>query len=156
MKNFEQTMGILASTRTPPPVPGRWVVMPRAPESIPGTRRARVVARRRRAFERLALAAASTLILGLIPGLRGVLWAHVMVDLCVVAYVMQLKRWQVADRARATRARATLREERAQERAVAAERTISLDDIALDDAAFDDSTQPVRRIFLDDLSAVAG
>lgn len=160
VRSFEHTMGILANTRATGHVPGRWVVMPRSPDAVPGSRRARVVARRRRTFERLMLAAASTLILALIPGLRGLFWVHAMLDLVVVAYVMQLKRWRVAERSRITRARAAERAARLEAmeaRQYAASAAGDGEGEALRDLLLDDDTQPMRRVIvLDDLEAVAG
>jgi hypothetical protein len=154
VRNFEHTMGILANTRATGHVPGRWVVMPRSPESVPGSRRARVIARRRRTFERLLLAAATTLVLALIPGLRGMFWVHAMLDLVVVAYVMQLKRWRIAERTRLARARAAERAER-----IAAIEAQQIAEMGYGDdrLVLNDDTQPVRRVIvLDDLEAVAG
>jgi len=93
-------MGILASTRHTPQPPGRWVMVPKDMAS-PKRRRERVMLRRRRIFARMLLVAGVTLVLGLIPPLRPVLLAHLGLDLALVAYVFQLRRWRKAERERA-------------------------------------------------------
>jgi hypothetical protein len=93
-------MGILASTRHTPQPPGRWVMVPKDMAS-PKRRRERVMFRRRRIFARLLLLAGVTLVLGLIPPLRVVLMAHLGVDLALVVYVFQLRRWRKAELERA-------------------------------------------------------
>lgn len=114
---FERSMGILASTRHGRQhVPGRWVMVPkgmRATEegSALRSRRQRVVQRRRRAFVRLLAAALATLVLGLIPGLRALLMAHVVLDVALGLYVLQLRRWRTAELERARVVRALPRSE---------------------------------------------
>ena len=102
VRSFEQAMGILASTRTGRShPPGRWVMVPKDLPNAPARRRSRIVARRRRAFERLVVAAGATLILGLLPWLRPLLYVHLALDLCVTGYVIQLRRWRMAEIERA-------------------------------------------------------
>lgn len=72
-------------------------MVPKDLPNAPARRRSRIVARRRRTFERLLVAAAATLILGLIPPLRPLLWVHLALDVCVVGYIVQLRRWRAAE-----------------------------------------------------------
>lgn len=100
------------------------------------------------------LAAAITFVLALIPGFRDMFWVNAMLDLVVVAYVMQLKRWRVAERTRVVRARAA---ERAERIAAIEAQQIAAMGYGDDHIVLDDDTQPVRRVVvLDDLEAVAG
>ena len=94
-------MDVLASTRSgrnhPP---GRWVMVPKDLPNAPKRRRERILLRRRRAFERLLVAAVGTLILGLIPHLHLLLYLNLALDLAVVGYVAQLRRWRGRERQR--------------------------------------------------------
>lgn len=105
IRNFERTLGILASTRHGQQVPGRWVMVPKDLPQAPRRRRNRVIRRRRQTFTRLLGAAAVTLILGLFPGLHALLWAHVAVDAAVIGYVVYLRRLRAreAERQRVVR-----------------------------------------------------
>ncbi len=102
VRNFEQAMGILASTRTGRShPPGRWVMVPKDLPNAPARRRSRIVARRRRTFERLLIAAAITLVLGLLPWFRDLLWVHLALDIGVAGYIVQLRRWRMIEVERA-------------------------------------------------------
>ncbi len=97
VRSFERSMGILANTRQDrQQVPGRWVMVPKG-VSAPVSRRQRVMLRRRRIFARLLLAAGVTFLLGIIPALRSVWIAHVVLDVALVGYVFQLRRWRIRE-----------------------------------------------------------
>jgi hypothetical protein len=94
VRNFERSMGILASTRYgKQQVPGRWVMVPKDLPQAPRRRRNRIIRKRRQNFLRLIGLAAGTLVIGLIPGLHVLLWAHLITDLVLAGYVLQLRRW---------------------------------------------------------------
>jgi hypothetical protein len=98
VRNFEQAMGILASARTGRShQPGRWVMVPKDLPNAPARRRSRIVARRRRTFERLLIAAGGTLLLGLLPWFHALLWIHLALDAGILGYVVQLRRWRMAE-----------------------------------------------------------
>lgn len=102
VRSFERSMGILESARRgQDQPPGRWVMLPKGMREAPQRRRSRVVRRRRQNFQRLVLAAATTLILGLIPGLRALWMAHIALDVALALYVLQLRRWRLAELQRA-------------------------------------------------------
>ncbi|HVL33524.1 MAG TPA: hypothetical protein VM600_08085 [Actinomycetota bacterium] len=96
VRKFEQTMGVLANTRATGQMPGRWVMVPSKARGAVDRRRNRVIRRRRQNFVRLVAASALTLVFGLIPALRALLVAHLVVDVVLVAYVVQLRRWAMA------------------------------------------------------------
>lgn len=98
VKRFEKTMGAIASTRVGAQVPGRWVMVPSQPAQHVRRRRNRVIRRRRQNFMRLVFASGATLLLGLIPALRGLLAAHLVIDAVLAVYVMQLRRWATSMR----------------------------------------------------------
>lgn len=68
---------------------GRWVLVPPTPEQVVRSRK-RALARHRQVLSRLLLAAATTLLLGILPGLHVLLKAHVVIDLLGAAYVVFL------------------------------------------------------------------
>ena len=72
-------------------------MVPKDLPNAPARRRSRIVARRRRTFERLLIAAGATLTLGLLPWLHALLWVHLLLDAAVVGYVVQLKRWRASE-----------------------------------------------------------
>lgn len=72
-------------------------MVPKARPPAPRSRRQRVVRRRRERFVRLLVIAAGTLVLGLIPPLRVFLWAHLLSDIAIAVYVVQLRRWRQAE-----------------------------------------------------------
>ena len=96
VRSFERSMGVLASTRkqqrTTPP--GRWIMVPRSEVTLPVRRRSRVIRRRRQNFQRMLIAAVATLILGLVPALRWMLFVHLAVDAAIGLYVARLLRWK--------------------------------------------------------------
>jgi len=67
-------------------------MVPKDLPQAPKRRRNRVIRRRRQMFTRLLIAAAGTLLLGLVPALRGLLWAHVAIDVLLAGYVLYLRR----------------------------------------------------------------
>jgi hypothetical protein len=98
VRNFERSMGILASTRYgKQQIPGRWVMVPKDLPQAPRRRRNRLIRKRRQNFLRLVVAALGTLTLGLIPGLHAILYAHLAVDVVLVGYIVQLRRWHRAE-----------------------------------------------------------
>lgn len=107
VRRFEDTMGKLGGTR-PVQRPGRWVMVP-AEMGVPQRRRNRLVRRRRQTFMRLLAAAGATLLLGLLPSLRALLIVHLGLDVALVLYVLQLKRWRREEAERAKRADASRR-----------------------------------------------
>lgn len=68
---------------------GRWVLMPRTPEDgeLP---RKRALMRRRRMFAALLAGSLVTLVLGIFPGLHGLLKLHVALDCTLAGYVLYL------------------------------------------------------------------
>lgn len=102
VRSFERSMGILESARRGQEhPPGRWVMIPKGLNAAPQRRRNRVIRRRRQNFQRLVLAAAATLLLGAIPGLRALWMAHLAIDAALALYVLQLRRWRLAELQRA-------------------------------------------------------
>ena len=94
VRNFERSMGILASTRYgKQQIPGRWVMVPKDLPQAPRRRRNRIIRKRRQNFLRLIVLAVGTLIIGLIPGLHILLYAHLITDLALAGYVLQLRSW---------------------------------------------------------------
>lgn len=78
---FRNSMRALGSGRS-----GRWVVMPAAPASSIDARR-ETMERRRKVFTYLLMAMATSLILGLIPGLRWMLILHLLTDVATAGFV---------------------------------------------------------------------
>lgn len=100
VRKFEETMGILESTRRPKPAAsGRWIMIPRTVASQ-SRRRSRIIRRRRQNFTRLLVIAAATLVLGLIPRLHWLLIAHLAADLALGGYVWRLRVWKNRERER--------------------------------------------------------
>ena len=97
VRNFERSMGILASARHGRTTPGRWVMVPKDMPQGPKRRRNLVIQRRRRNFYRLIILVVASLILGAIPGLRYFLWVNLAADLGFAVYVWQLRRWHNAE-----------------------------------------------------------
>jgi hypothetical protein len=94
VRNFERSMGILASTRYgKQQIPGRWVMVPKDLPQAPKRRRNRIIRKRRQNFLRLIGVAVATLVLGLFPGLHALLYAHLLIDAMLAGYVVQLRRW---------------------------------------------------------------
>jgi len=94
VRSFERSMGILASTRKGSSPPGRWIMVPRSDVTQPVRRRGRVIRRRRQNFERLLIVAGVTLVVGLVPALRWMLFVHLAVDAIIGLYVARLLRWK--------------------------------------------------------------
>lgn len=95
VRSFERSMGVLANTRkqkTTPP--GRWIMIPRSEVTQPVRRRSRVIRRRRQNFQRMLVVAGATLVLGLVPALRWMLFVHLAVDAAIGFYVVRLLRWK--------------------------------------------------------------
>jgi len=98
VRNFERSMGILASTRYgKQQVPGRWVMVPKDLPQAPRRRRNRLIRKRRQNFLRLVVFALGTLTVGLVPSLHVVLYAHLAADVLLAGYVVQLRRWHKAE-----------------------------------------------------------
>jgi hypothetical protein len=96
-------MGVLANTRAArrsQQGSGRWILIPRNVTAA-GRRRARVILRRRRAFERVLAAAVVTFLLGIVPALRWMWFVHLAVDLVLGLYVARLRKWKRDGQARA-------------------------------------------------------
>lgn len=90
VRRFEETMGILESTRRPKSAAsGRWIMIPRNAHQQ-SRRRSRIIRRRRQTFVRLLALAGATLLLGLIPSLRVLLVAHSAADVLLAGYVWRL------------------------------------------------------------------
>lgn len=103
VRSFEQAMGILAGTRTnrrKEQPSGRWIMVPRSDVTAPVRRRARVIRRRRRNFQRLLLAALATLGLAFVPDLRWMIFVHTAADLVLAGYVWRLRRWKIDEESR--------------------------------------------------------
>ena len=93
VRNFERSMGVLASTRNrKQSTPGRWIMVPRSDVTQPVRRKSRVIRRRRQNFERLLAAAAITLIAGFVPALRWMWFVHLAVDGVLGFYITRLLR----------------------------------------------------------------
>ena len=98
VRNFERSMGILASARTGrTQIPGRWVMVPKDMRQGPQRRRNLVIQRRRRNFYRMIIVVFASLILGAIPGLHYFLWVNLAADLGLAVYVWQLRRWHTSE-----------------------------------------------------------
>lgn len=106
VRSFERSMGILAKTRRGHTPPGRWVMVPNGTVALPRNRRNRVIRRRRQNFVRLLAASATALALGLVPALRVFLVAHLVADVALAAYVLQLRRWHLRELERLRKVRA--------------------------------------------------
>jgi hypothetical protein len=95
VRNFERSMGVLASTRNrKQSTPGRWIMVPRSDVTQPVRRKSRVIRRRRQNFERLLAAAAITFIAGFIPALRWVWFVHLAIDGALGFYVTRLLKYK--------------------------------------------------------------
>ena len=94
VRNFERSMGVLANTHKRTAPPGRWIMVPRGEVTQPVRRRSRVIRRRRQNFQRSLVVAGVTLVLGLVPALRWMLFVHLAVDAGIGLYVVRLLRWK--------------------------------------------------------------
>lgn len=90
VQEFEERMNLLAEANRA--APGRWVLMPRKGHRFmgPERRRARVRRRRRQVFMILLESTGLTLIMGLFPPFRVMLWATAILALVLLAYMATL------------------------------------------------------------------
>jgi hypothetical protein len=91
IEEFEQNMSLLAETNNKSP--GRWVLMPRKDRGLMAPRdrqRARVRQRRRQVFMVLLEATTLTLLMGLFPPLRLMLYGTAGLALLLLAYALVL------------------------------------------------------------------
>jgi hypothetical protein len=91
IEEFEQQMSLLAETNSQSP--GRWVLMPRKGRGLMNPRdrqRARVRRRRRQVFMVLLEATSLTLLMGLFPPLRMMLYGTAVLALFLLAYALVL------------------------------------------------------------------
>jgi hypothetical protein len=105
VEEFERKMSILAGTNKP--APGRWVLMPDKHERLMGARernRQRVRRRRKVLMTVLVELTALTLIMGLFPPLRMMLYATAALGFLVLVFLGILL-WIRADEIRSARAR---------------------------------------------------
>jgi hypothetical protein len=111
VEEFERKMNVLAETNRA--APGRWVLMPRRGQQFLGPRdrrRVRVRRRRRQVFLVLVDATALTLLMGLFPPLRPMLYGAAVLAVLLLAYAALLVNLRTAEAARtAARRGATVR-----------------------------------------------
>lgn len=91
IEEFEENMHLLAETNNKSP--GRWVLMPRKDRGLMAPRdrqRARVRRRRRQVFIVLLEATTLTLLMGLFPPLRLMLYGTAVLALLLLAYALVL------------------------------------------------------------------
>lgn len=91
IEEFEQQMSLLAETNNQSP--GRWVLMPRKGRGLMNPRdrqRARVRRRRRQVFMVLLEATSLTLLMGLFPPLRMMLYGTAVLALLLLGYALVL------------------------------------------------------------------
>lgn len=91
IEEFEENMNLLAETNNKSP--GRWVLMPRKGRGLMAPRdrrRARVRRRRRQVFMVLLEATTLTLLMGLFPPLRLMLYGTAVLALLLLAYALVL------------------------------------------------------------------
>jgi hypothetical protein len=91
IEEFEEHMNLLAETNTKSP--GRWVLIPRKDRGLLDPRdrqRARVRRRRRQVFMVLLDATTLTLLMGLFPPLRMMLYGTAVLALLLLAYALVL------------------------------------------------------------------
>ena len=94
IEEFERKMSLLKETQSDPS-PGRWVLMPRKGQRFMGPHdrlRARSRRRRRYVFTFLLEACALTLLMGLFPPFRQMLYGTVLLILLLAAYTVTLLR----------------------------------------------------------------
>jgi hypothetical protein len=106
VEEFERNMSLLAEANKAPP--GRWVLTPRKDERFMGPERKRVRVRRRRRVIFLALleVSALSLIIGLFPPLRPMLFGSAGLGLIILAYTALLVRIRTDEQTRAKLRRA--------------------------------------------------
>ena len=105
VQEFEERMNLLAEANRA--APGRWVLMPRKGQRFmgPERQRARVRRRRRQVFMVLLESTGLTLIMGIFPPFRIMLWVTAVLVFVVLAYMATLVRLHAeeADRDRTYR-----------------------------------------------------
>lgn len=84
---FRRGMRALSGGRST--TPGRWVMMPMTPADAEHHAN-HAVHRRRMVFETLVIAAGASLLLGLIPSMRVLLYVHLVIDAILGAFVLLL------------------------------------------------------------------
>jgi hypothetical protein len=101
VEEFEQKMNLLAEANRA--APGRWVLMPRKGQRFmgPERERARVRRRRRQVFMVLLEASGLTLIIGIFPPFRSMLWVTALLVLVLLVYMSTLVRLRAEDQQRA-------------------------------------------------------
>jgi hypothetical protein len=101
VEDFEQKMNVLAEAHRA--APGRWVLMPRKGHRFmgPDRQRARVKRRRRQVFMVLLEATGLTLIMGIFPPFRIMLWATAVLVFVLLAYMAALVSLRVEEVERA-------------------------------------------------------
>jgi hypothetical protein len=90
IEDFEQRMNLLAEANRA--VPGRWVLMPRKGQRFTGPDQGRALVRRRRrqVFMVLLEATGLTLIMGIFPPFRIMLWFTAILVIVLLAYMAAL------------------------------------------------------------------
>jgi hypothetical protein len=116
-------------------------MVPPEPTSGPKRRRNRIVRRRRMMFQRLLLGAGFTLLIGLF--VHSVLLAHLVLDMAIVGYVAQLRRWRLDERRQRRRAQGLTA-------AAPGRISVSLNEPEPESARVIALEEPERRIFLDE------
>jgi len=110
IEEFEERMSLLAETNNKSP--GRWVLMPRKDRGLLDPRdrqRARVRRRRRQVFMVLLEATTLTLLMGLFPPLRLMLYGTAVLALVLLAYALVLAKIREDEVEEARRRRQTSR-----------------------------------------------
>lgn len=101
VEDFEQRMNLLAEANRA--APGRWVLMPRKGQRFmgPERERARVRRRRRQVFMVLLEATGLTLIMGIFPPFRIMLWVTAVLVFVLLVYMATLVRLRAEEQERA-------------------------------------------------------
>jgi hypothetical protein len=101
VEEFEQKMNLLAEANRA--APGRWVLMPRKGHRFlgPDRERARVRRRRRQVFMVLLEATGLTLIMGIFPPFRSMLWVTAILVVVLLVYMATLVRLRAEELERA-------------------------------------------------------
>jgi hypothetical protein len=101
VEDFEQRMSLLAEANRA--APGRWVLMPRKGQRFMGPDRegARVRRRRRQVFMVLLEATGLTLIMGIFPPFRIMLWVTAVLVFVLLVYMATLVRLRAEEQERA-------------------------------------------------------
>jgi hypothetical protein len=101
VEDFEQRMNLLAEANRA--APGRWVLMPRKGQRFMGPDRgqARVRRRRRQVFMVLLEATGLTLIMGIFPPFRIMLWGTALLAVVLLVYMATLVKLRAEEQERA-------------------------------------------------------